>query len=84
MSCGIKIWLMERCVRHPRLSGGVVVLLKDYNRWLERHNQDHCEMAEFRELLGDEGVTVIEVFGTPLAEGLGFQKDWDYYDEVRI
>jgi hypothetical protein len=73
---GIGFWIVRRCVRDPRISGGVRVLLRDFNRWLARSGERKCELAEFKSLLPGERLYVIEVAATLLVPGLGLAEDW--------
>jgi hypothetical protein len=75
----LAVWMKERCVRHTRMTGGVKVMLKHYNRWRSDHRQERCDLETFRALLEAEGLKVVEVWGTLLVLGCGPKSDWDGY-----
>jgi hypothetical protein len=72
----IGVWVREHCVRHPRISGGVVVMLRHLNDFLRKGNYPPCSLDEFRALLGHNSLRVIEVRGTLLVAGMGLKEDW--------
>jgi hypothetical protein len=71
-------WLNKNCVRHPRISGGVAVLLRYLNEWLREHGQDQCSHDEFVTLLEAQQLEVIAVSGISLVVGFGLKHDWDF------
>jgi hypothetical protein len=73
LNCSLDAWIAERCVRQPRISGGLAALCKDFNRWRHKHRLDECGAEEFRQLFDDD---VIEVEGVLLVPGLGLKIDW--------
>jgi len=72
-------WLNEHCVRHPRISGGVVVMLRYLNAWLRSQKKGECSLDEFKSMLERDGLRVIDVEGTLLVAGLGLKDDWKFY-----
>jgi len=76
MSVGLGLWMAQRCVRHRRISGGMRVLLRDFNQWLAEHKQREREPAEFEVLLEEAGFRMAEVARTVLVHGLGLEEDW--------
>lgn len=82
-SYGFKNWLLERCVKHQQISGGVALLLRDYNRCLKKHKVKLCGFDEFVALLEGEGVHMTDVANTLLAPGIGFRSDFEVYFERR-
>jgi hypothetical protein len=78
MSCGAEFWLAENCVSHPRMSSGVVVILRYLNKWLAAKSQTELGLEDFVSLLRDKGYEVKEVAGTLLVCGLGSAKDWKW------
>lgn len=81
---GFQNWLKERCVRHKAISGGVALLLRDYNRCLKRHKLKLCGLDEFAALLENEGIKMIDVQNTLMTPGLGFRNDFEvYYERAR-
>ena len=68
-------WLSKNCVRHPRISGGVVVLLRHLNTSLHEQGHRGCRLDEFTAILTDGGLRVIEVAGALLVPGLGLAED---------
>ena len=79
MSCAASYWLAEKCVRDPRLAGGVALMLRYLNRWLTAKGHAAMGMDEFEALLKDEGLEIKTVAGTGLAMGLGPKSDGEYY-----
>jgi hypothetical protein len=69
-------WLSQNCIRNPRISGGVVVLLRHMNVWLRGQGQPECSLEELTGVLEDKGFRVIEVAGTLLVPGMGLAEDW--------
>jgi hypothetical protein len=71
-------WLNENCVRHPRISGGVAVMLRHMNTWLRKQRQEQCDLDEFVALLKGERLPVVEVAGVLLVSGLGLKEDVNF------
>lgn len=76
-------WLNQNCVRHSRTAGGVVVLLRHMNEWLEEQHQTTCSLPEFRDMLKGKGLEVVSVSGTLLVLGLSFKEDWRSPSELK-
>lgn len=71
----IEVWLNKNCVRHPRISGGVVVLLRNFNRsQLAQHGRTYS-LGEFKKFLEENGLQVIKEAGTLLVPGLALAED---------
>lgn len=79
----INAWLGKNCVRHPRMSGGVVVLLRHLNRWQLARNRRTYSLGEFKKALESDGLHVIEVCGILLVPGLGLKEDAAWLPEVQ-
>jgi hypothetical protein len=74
-------WLSKNCVRHPRISGGVAVLLRHLNAWLRQQGLGDCQLDELKDILKDGGLPVVEVAGTLLVPGLGLLEDLQFAKE---
>jgi hypothetical protein len=72
---GVNQWLRQHCVRHPRISGGAVVLLRYINMWLRKNKQRPCSFREFEAVLAGEGLKIVAVNGTLLIPGMGLKVD---------
>jgi hypothetical protein len=77
------VWLGKNCVRHPRISGGVVVLLRYLNAWLSNQRQHECSLAEFESILKDKGLHIVIVSGTLLVPGMGLAEDWNQFRRAK-
>jgi hypothetical protein len=71
----IGVWVRDNCERHPRIAGGVVVILRHMNAWLTEHGHRTYSLDDFKSALEKNGLPVIEVAGTLLVPGLGFKED---------
>lgn len=78
---GVTFWLSRHCGRHPRVSGGVVVLLRHLNAWLRGQGLRECSRDEFKNILADAGLSVIEVAGVLFVPGLGLAEDSQLAEE---
>jgi hypothetical protein len=72
---GATYWLSQNCVRHSRISGGVVVLLRRMNVWLREQHQSECELSELIVILSERHLPVREVAGVLLVPGLALKQD---------
>jgi hypothetical protein len=66
-------------MRDLRISGNVLILLRDFNHWLAGRKKDECDPGAFLALLEEERFRIIEVAGTHLVWGLGLIEDWKAY-----
>jgi hypothetical protein len=77
-------WLKANCVRHPDISGGVVVLLRYMNASLAKQHHKGCSLDQFKSLLERKGLKVVEVSGTLLVLGAGLKWDRDLLEWLKI